>query len=349
MSQRNEGPLLVISHEASRSGAPMVLLELLEALNPSLHRGLVVRHFRGGPLRSQMDALASQRDGSHRFGAVFVNSAVALCELEAVDSDVPALVYLHEDLGSFSQLDEQQLSMLRERVDLVYVVSQRARNALIGEGVDPQRISVVYPPVPRVTSSAEGIEAVRAELGWQPGELLIAGCGTVNHRKGVDLFVETVGLVARSRPVRAVWVGRFGPRWGERLRNDAVQLGLEGRFHLVGERSNPQDYLAAAHVVLAPSREDPQPLVPPQAACVGTPTVAFDLSGLGDYGSRGHVRCVEFPDAAALAEVLCAVADEPSGADMAERFAAWTRSERSVAVIAERVRTDLTTLLGEPL
>lgn len=338
-------PLLVVSHEASRTGAPQVLAVLLEHLVPTIGRPVVVRQLAGGVRFEEFARRATMPDGDHEFGAVVINSVVAVRELARVRRDVPALVYIHEEGRGLEVVDAQDRAVLADRADVIYTVSATGREQVLGFGVSPERVQVVPPPVVAPTVVDAERDAILERWGDAP---LLIGCGLAGWRKGTDLFAEIVAGVARTRSVRALWVGRVAPIVGARVLADAHRLGIADRLHLIGEVSTPGSMLAAADVVLAPSREDPQPLVPAEAALVGTPTVGFDLGGVADYAASGFAAAVPFPDVTAFVAAVNDLLDH-GGAAMAQEFADWLRRERSADVVVSRLRDDLSDLIGEVL
>lgn len=342
---RDWGPLLVVSHEASRTGAPQVLAVILRALRSVVDRGVVVRQITGGVREHEFDQLATLADGPHDFAAVLLNTVVSVSELHRIDSKVPVLLYIHEEGSGIDAISAQDRHLIRERVDLVYTVSERAKSQLLSFGVVPERVSVVPPPVVIASPAESVVEGIRSRFGPSP---LIVGCGVVGWRKGTDLFVEILARLSLSRDVTGLWVGRSSAVIAARLVEDANRLGLATSLHLIGEVADAAPFLAAADIVVMPSREDPQPLVPAEAALLGTPTVGFDVGGIGDYAERGFAAVAPYPDIDAVARAVDCLLD-PGSDHIAERFSEWLRRERSVDRVISTLVTDLTKMIGKPL
>lgn len=342
---RDWGPLLVVSHEASRTGAPQVLAVTLRALRAVIDRGIVVRQLTGGVREHEFNQLATLADGPHDFAAVLLNTVVSVSELRHIDSKVPVLLYVHEEGSGIDAISAQDRHLIRERVEVVYTVSERAKRQLLNLGVVPERIFVVPPPVAIASPAESVVDGIRSRFGPSP---IIVGCGAVGWRKGTDLFVEILARLSLGRAVTGLWVGRSSAVITERLVADANRLGVATSLHLVGEVDDAAPFLAAADVVVMPSREDPQPLVPAEAALLGTPTVGFDVGGIGDYAERGFAAVAPYPDVDAVVRAVEHLLD--TGADnIAERFAAWLRQERSVDRVIWTLTEDLTRLIGNPL
>ena len=139
---------------------------------------------------------------------------------------------------------------------------------------------------------------VRAELDLPPDALIVLGCGTVDLRKGADLFVNVArGLLTSPQAAGLatktwfIWVGHAADqgisRW---LAHDAAILDLKDRVRFIGPRSDTAPYFLAADVFALTSREDPCPLVNFEAMESGLAVVAFE----GRRRTRGRGRRRDF-------------------------------------------------------
>jgi glycosyltransferase involved in cell wall biosynthesis len=139
----------------------------------------------------------------------------------------------------------------------------------------------------------------------------VLGCGTVDLRKGADLFVNVARRVLLDASSSAapltffVWVGHGNEeklrRW---LLHDARTGGLGDRIRLIRPRTSAAPYYMAADVLALTSREDPCPLVNMEAMESGLAVVAFLGAGgapevLGDAGV-----CVPYIDTEAMAAAV---------------------------------------------
>lgn len=199
------------------------------------------------------------------------------------------------------------------RADATIAVSEevaRRFTGLPGAG----RITVVPPagPPPVPTRSAAD---VRADLGIADGERLLVTAARLHPQKGLDVLADAV---ARLDGVRAVVFGE-GP---------SRPAGLE----LAGPRPSIADELAAADVVVIPSRWESGPLVLFEAMQLGRPVVTTAVGAAPELVLDGETgRIVPVGDAAALAAAIEATLADPEGARamaeagrrrVAERFGA---------------------------
>ncbi len=303
-------PLLVASHEATRTGAPRVLLELLTRARARIPMPLSIRLEVGGPLAPDLLALGDC-PAAVPPAALLVNSALAA---DAVwqHRGIPSAIYLHEDRGAFGVLAPDTRRAIATKFDRVLCVSEAGAADAIELGVDPDRIRIVPPIVVEPARPApETVAAVRAQLGVGPRGTLVVGCGEGGWRKGADLFVALGRHLADDPGVVLAWVGLRPLPFARQLDHDVIASGLGDRLHWVDEVGDPQAYLEAADVVVVTSRSDPQPLVPIEAALGGTPTVGFAIGGMVDLAGDGGASTVPYPDVAGLADAVRAVRRRP--------------------------------------
>lgn len=229
------GPLMVIAHEASRSGAPTVLLTLLEMFGEHLGAPLKVRLLAGGPLAGRLQSLDCGGSNVVEPAAVLVNGSLAAGALSDVDPTVPVAVYVHEDEEALDGLDPHARWMLVNRADAVVSVSERVRDQLSSLGVDNRRLSVLPPLVvaPDPPQHAE-VAAVRQLLA-PAGQRIVLGCGQAVWHKGPDLFIDVARRLQTDPDLSFAWIGSMSRSAGRVLNSDTCAVSLERRLSWVGE------------------------------------------------------------------------------------------------------------------
>jgi hypothetical protein len=171
---------------------------------------------------------------------------------------------------------------------------------------------------------------LRQDLKLKPESRILLGVGYADHRKGIDLFVETAAALAAQRPdVVAVWVGHFDHALERRIRERVAQLGLKERILFPGRVANPTmgSFYAGADVYLLTSREDPYPSVVLEAFAAGLPVIAFEgASGTTELLEGGCGRIVAAFDTGAMADAAAALLN-----DELERARIGRRAKERVA------------------
>lgn len=317
MSATGTGHMAVVAHEATRTGSPRVLIELLSYVRPRISRPLSIRLLAGGPLSDELLELGDSVGPDSIPVLAFANGAAAAGELHAFDLSVPTVAYVHEEGEALENLADVSKRALRDRASLILCVSDRARDGLIAMGADPDRLVVLPPVVSQGEGPAAGqVRDAEALLHRHGDTPIVVGCGEAGWRKGADLFVDVASRVRRRRDVDFAWIGLRPRVFSRILDHDCRMLDLVGHLRWLGECDDVSSLLASADVLLMTSREDPQPLVPFEAALAGTPTVGFRIGGLADLIADDCAVGAPYPDTDSLAQALVSLLDDPTTAEL---------------------------------
>ena len=183
---------------------------------------------------------------------------------------------------SRSQMWARRLSVPLSRIvpRKIHYVAESARQVHEALGYDPAK-SVVVPngyAVPPPAEAAAARSRVRAELGLGDGGILIGSAGRFSPQKGYRGFVAAAAAVARRFPqTRFLMFGR-GVSWeNEELAGWIRDTGLADRFHVLGERRDVLDQLAALDIFALFSLGEGFPNIVAEAMSVGTPCVVTDV------------------------------------------------------------------------
>jgi glycosyltransferase involved in cell wall biosynthesis len=180
---------------------------------------------------------------------------------------------------------------------------------------------------------------VRRELGAvdRPVVLVVA---RLHPQKGIDVLIRAA-VAWSSRDVRPlVVVAGEGPE-RTALTETAERLGVPVLF--LGQRADIADLLAAADVVVLPSRWEGSPLAAHEALHAGRPLVATEVGGLSELLAEGGAILVPPEDPVTLAFRIGELIDLPGKAVLvanAGRLAAerWPDEARSVATVIDVYR-----------
>ncbi len=180
---------------------------------------------------------------------------------------------------------------------------------------------------------ARARDAVRAELGLQPGESLLLHASNLRPVKRVDLLLQAVAQIQPRTSFKLVILagGDFSPYAAE-----VAKLGLGDRVVIRENVTAIEDYLAAADCAVFTSELESFCLGILEAMTFGCPSVAFDVGGIPEVIQSGQSGLlVPFGDTAAFArsvESLCADAGRrvTLGSAAKTRAAALFSAERIV-------------------
>jgi len=340
--------VLIASHEASRTGAPLVGLMLAARLSERYN--VIVSLGKGGPLResfvryaclytiakpSPLDAefLLKELRKTYGLDAILLNS-VETNEFApaALYAEIPSLALLHE-FAEYT-LPAGRMSAVVEAVDRIIVPAALLRKSLQTEvefhrGNSANNV-VVRPqgylphPPPDEKSGDLSREQILSLLDIDDPERthIVLGAGYVQMRKGIDLFVQTAAemrtLVGDN--VRFVWVGAgYEPTadlaYSAWVADMVRRLELEDYVFFLPPQASLDLLFELAHVFYLPSRLDPFPNVVLDAFIAGKAVVCFDrATGVAEDidDGKAHGAAVPYCDVRRAAEALARAITPPA-------------------------------------
>lgn len=349
--------LLLAVNEAQRTGAPMSALFMLRRLDAAAHTTVVIKRagpmeldfaeradavvvqpggvvypwlvrlrFRGLPIGGQLDRrFAGQILREVQPDAVYADTVVtAEYAALAIESGLPTVMHIREldpALRTFLRVTGQPEKL--RRADLVANSQTTAHATARALACDPEAVTVAYPPV-------DAAAVRRLATAGEPTIVApVVGCGTTSRVKGADRLPDLLAALTRTTadPPTLAWIGD-GPLQA-RLRRHARGLAPP-RLLLPGALDNPYPILAAAQVIVIPSRQEPLSRVALEALALGRAVVAFDVGGLheviGDAGILVRAGDIEAM-AAAVARLL---GDSEARAELGRRGQVRVRDRFSV-------------------
>lgn len=312
--------ILLFSHQATRTGAPIVAYNIARRLNEKynvvavlLTGGELVPHFDAlcaavvGPLTYadwhpvEAEYLVRHLTASYRVHLAIANSIESRFMLPALAHHLVPVVTLAHEFASYTRpagAMGQALDWSTQVVfsaELVARAAQREHPTLMGRPIHvlrqghcdvPARWGDGGPPARSVEDLAREFRPKGAE-----DALVVLGCGTVHIRKGVDLFLACAAAVAAlgtTRPVQFVWIGHgYDPTndttYSCYLTDQIARSNLESRVAILDEVEDLDPAYRLTDVFFLSSRLDPLPNVTIEAALRGIPVVCFDeATGLGE-------------------------------------------------------------------
>jgi glycosyltransferase involved in cell wall biosynthesis len=322
--------VLLLVHDASRTGAPVLGWNIVRALSHSTNVVSVIMH--GGVLEEcflaasaavvgpmtwdewqpmEMRRVAARLvDVYHPLYAIANSIETSLLVPPLAALGVPSVALVHE-FAAYTRPVSKIRDVLDWATHIVFpskvvadamfraVPSSRDRQ---GTHVMPQGRSDL-PGVLIEDSLRPDERAIEREI--RPNESLdafvVLGLGTVQYRKGVDLFLATAACARRMAPdlkLRFVWVGEgYDPdadfSYSAYLSEQIIQSDIGDMVVILGAVENLDPVYRCADVLFLSSRLDPQPNVGIDALTRGLPTVCFDgASGL-PYSSRNNLLAGE--------------------------------------------------------
>lgn len=325
--------VLLATHGLSLQGAPRFLLELGRVLAAAGSR-LQVVSAEEGPLRPAFESLgatvqildcrAVMQAGSAEAATRIVSTLAALpcwgdADLVIANSFTtfwavhaakaagqPVLFYVHESTtpaSFYGQRVPADVIRLAEEAfalaDLVSFTTVSTRQCHLGYG-RPERHRLtpgwVDAAALETWAATQDRDALRRDLGVQPGEQLVCNIGTISDRKGQHTFARAVDLLWRRHPELAAHT-RFVLLGGRDTPFDAMlgdSLAELGRTNLVvhPETTDYLRYYLAADLFACSSYEESSPRVVLEAMALGTPIIASAVHGVPELVRDGLEACL---------------------------------------------------------
>jgi glycosyltransferase involved in cell wall biosynthesis len=356
--------ILFVGHEATRTGAPLILLALMEAIERDTGAQLFLVLERDGPL------VESYRRVAH----VLINGHARLCELsmgqllDQIAGPAPELAICNcaETWRLLSKLREASLpyiiALIHERMsrypaEIANILRRDANRVIFPAHAVKRAATAAYPQFGDSDVVPQGLlkdefgfgdktaarRAVRDELRVGADTRLVLGCGVREPRKGLDLFVQLAARV-RSKaivPVHFLWLGGDAQptEFKYFVEHDIALLDLGATVTLLPQTPDPERYFLAADVFTLPSRDDPFPCVVHEAMACAVPVVGFSgAGGASEALADGCGVIVPYLDLDAMAQQVCAVIEQPADfAVLGSKAEQRVRSQYRFAEYARRI------------
>ena len=221
--------------------------------------------------------------------------------------------------------------IVARRADAVTCVSGDLAARMRRLGAAGAGLAIVPAPEARAPGS-EAVAAARSGLGVA-GQPVVLAVGRLAPQKGFATLLAAAASWQGREPCPVLALAGAGPL-DQILRAEAGAGGIRVRF--LGQRGDVPALLAAADVVVVPSRWEGQPLIVHEALRAGRPLVASRAGGIPDLTGEDAALLVPPGDAAALAEAVLAVLDHPG---LAARLSEAARA-RAAALPGEAAAVD---------
>jgi len=175
------------------------------------------------------------------------------------------------------------------RADLLVTLSAAFKQLLVSRyGVSPWSVRVVSPGVDLEHFGPGDRDVARDRLGLPRDAWVAVTVRRLVPRTGVDVLLRAWAEVAAARPAALLLVAGDGPEQ-DRLDAEARRLGVGHSVRFVGSVDDEAlvDCYRAADVSVVPSISlEGFGLVVLESLACGTPVVATDAGGLGDFPAR---------------------------------------------------------------
>ena len=337
--------VLVLVHEATRTGAPIlgwnIMRELRKTYNvvavlqlggPLQEMYAEVADVVVGPLGLNIDDPAANHRTARRLALSYDPHFVVANSIETrhlsnplAHEGVPVVAVIHEFASNVLDPIPTAREMLDRAGDIVFPcrLVEQSFGPFYGR-LDYRRTHVIPQGQSDIPGRTAGnpVEAgtkFRARLGFVDRDaLLVVGLGLVDIRKGVDIFIATAMACKTLNPaaqLKFVWIGKSHSRsYSGYVHEQIERSGLDDTVIIMDEVSDLEGVYQEAGALFVSSRLDPLPNVAIDAAMAGKPVVCFENgTGMAEFlaADAGTKRLVvPYMDITSASRILCELATD---------------------------------------
>ena len=284
--------VLLLSHEMSRTGAPVALLNMAKQLKKegifltvlSPQDGAMVQDVVAEDIAVVIDSTIGGNtewlNWASDFDLIVVNTVVPYHNIEQLKkTQIPVLWWIHDGEMSF-QLGANEL-LPKELTDNIHVYGGGQYACDIVNHYRPAygARNLLY-NVPDIM--AEGQKKLSYEIPNPAGRKIVSTIGSVDKRKGQDVFVDAIRLLDKEEREQCLFV--FVGRGNDEAVYQKVQ-DLKNDFpddvFLVTEVTHSEivDVYKQSAVVICASRDDPMPVFMTECLMLSVPVICSTNTG----------------------------------------------------------------------
>ena len=298
--------ILFVSHDASRTGAPIVLLNLAEVLRTYNYEiDFLLKN--GGPLEADFKIkgktfIVSKNSNKtlfkrawnkffpiekYSFGNIEWSKYEYIISNTITNGDIlpeikklfdgPIISYIHElEMGTSYYSNPYDVKVQIELSNGFLTPSEVVKRHLINNlCIKEQKIVSIPSYIPKPKN-------IKVKDRLTGNVFTVGAVGTLDWRKSPELFILIAYAVYKKRPgldILFKWKGSVEGHELDRLTNDIRKLKLEDKVSFVESSHDVQSFYSELDLFILTSREDPYPLVILEAANMDIPSLCFENAG----------------------------------------------------------------------
>jgi len=214
---------------------------------------------------------------AHDVKLLHANSA-APCQwltFASQQSNIPLICHMH---STYQLRDRLTLGLYQ--TNMLVGVSKYVVKPLVNDNKPKNEITVIPNGIDTERLLNQPVVNLREQLAINEQDFVLACLGSLIHRKGVDLLIESIAqLIKKELPVHLLVIGD-GPE-KEHLATQIAQLGLQENVSLLGECHDAVGILrGTADLFVSAAREEAFGLVFAEASLAGLAIVAPKTGGI---------------------------------------------------------------------
>lgn len=333
--------ILVLSHDASLSGATILLLNLIHLLKENDYRVNIVIKNKRGVLADKFEAFSEEfgfynKSPRESLLTKMTNKVTGKNNkfnikpyLKGIDFVISNTIANGEILAEVRKNFEGQILSYVHELEFVWNIYRASSQIAIEnsnkflvpcESVKRYLIDKCKIPVASISQLNYYIPCLNGNQYSKTDEdfkkthsitasFIVGAIGTMEWRKGTDLFIQTAIAFFKKYPdanMQFVWMG--GNRNSAEFKLvelDLIKMKFTDKIKLLEACEETAPFYKCIDILLLTSREDSYPLVVPEAASEKKPSVCFNLSGgAAEFIEEDAGELVEYLDIEMMADAV---------------------------------------------
>ncbi|WP_131783171.1 rhamnan synthesis F family protein [Legionella gresilensis] len=316
--EANKETVLIVSHDASRTGAPILALNLCQELNKEFN--IITLFFNSGSIakdfvnHSNKVIEVKHLDKSAAFLGELIKYLkkdydIKFCIANSIESHwiikplaeqfIPSILLVHEfytytlpRTKFINALFWANITIFPTKIVQENVKHPNLINIIKKTHILPQGKCQIPAEDNLSDQTSEAIKIAQLKELKKSSAFVVLGAGSVHYRKGVDLFIATAAEIKRLYPtynINMIWAGggynaEADMSYSCYLAEQIKRSDLGNTFQIVGEVQDLEELYSVADVFFLSSRLDPLPNVAIDTMVKGIPLICFDKgSGIVEF------------------------------------------------------------------
>ena len=309
--------IIIVSHEASPTGAPILALEICKKLSKTsnvitivLRKGSLIENFRECSCRvvvPRLGILTSTKikELCKSMGSIdyaVVNSVVSTGAIQPIKkNNIPVIMLVHEFsayirppsaidiIGTYANYIVYSSNLTKDDIEAKYPQIMNARSKILPQGQCQKVKSINIKNSVMVEEDSGRAGEYLNEI--EKTSILILGAGQIQPRKGVDYFISVADKILKNNKdldIKFAWIGSGYDPYNDFnvslwLEDQINRAGIGDRMEILDESNAYPGLIERCDLFLVTSRLDPLPNVAIDALSSGKPVLCFEKAcGIAD-------------------------------------------------------------------